>query len=78
VLTMGSQQLQGVPQHLHDLDRLLRRSWEMFDFPRADRGLTQQELAATADISREYLGRLEAAKHDPTLTVLERRPRHSA
>lgn len=39
---------------------------------REARGLTQQELAGKAGISREYLARLEAGSHDPTLSVLER------
>lgn len=39
---------------------------------REERGMTQQQLAEKAGISREYLTRLEGARHDPTLTVLER------
>jgi transcriptional regulator with XRE-family HTH domain len=35
-------------------------------------GLSQEELAAAAGISRTYLARLETAKHDPTLSVIER------
>ena len=30
------------------------------------------QLAAAAGISRTYLARLEAAKHDPTLRMIER------
>jgi len=39
---------------------------------RMERGLSQQALAAKAQISRGYLTRLEAAEQDPTLGVLER------
>jgi transcriptional regulator with XRE-family HTH domain len=39
---------------------------------RIERDLTQDVLAKTAGISREYLGRLEAARRNPTLRVLER------
>jgi transcriptional regulator with XRE-family HTH domain len=39
---------------------------------REERGMTQQALADKAGISREYLARLEGARHDPTLTMLER------
>jgi DNA-binding XRE family transcriptional regulator len=35
-------------------------------------GLSQEELAAAAGISRTYLSRLETAMHDPTLGVVER------
>ncbi|MGH2625503.1 MAG: helix-turn-helix domain-containing protein [Anaerolineales bacterium] len=37
---------------------------------RRDRGLTQQQLAAKAGLSREYLARLERARQDPTLSTL--------
>ena len=33
--------------------------------------MSQQALAAKAEISRGYLARLEAAEQDPTLGVLE-------
>jgi transcriptional regulator with XRE-family HTH domain len=39
---------------------------------REARGMTQQELADKAGISREHLARLEGARHDPTLGLLER------
>jgi len=39
---------------------------------RIDLGMTQEQLASKAEVSREYIVRLEAAKHDPTLSVLER------
>jgi transcriptional regulator with XRE-family HTH domain len=39
---------------------------------RERRGLSQEQLAEAAGISRTYLARLETAKHDPTLSVIER------
>jgi transcriptional regulator with XRE-family HTH domain len=39
---------------------------------RERRELTQEQLAARAGISRGYLARLETARHDPTLTTLEK------
>ncbi len=39
---------------------------------RRDRGLSQEELAAKAGISRTYLARLETARQDPTLATLEK------
>jgi transcriptional regulator with XRE-family HTH domain len=39
---------------------------------RVERDLTQAGLATTAGISREYLTRLEAARQNPTLGVLDR------
>jgi transcriptional regulator with XRE-family HTH domain len=39
---------------------------------REKRGMTQEALAKKAGISRTYLARLETARHDPTLTVLEK------
>jgi transcriptional regulator with XRE-family HTH domain len=39
---------------------------------RKRRGLTQEQLAAKAGVSRGYLARLETARHDPTLTMLEK------
>jgi len=39
---------------------------------RQARGLTQEQLAAKAGLSREYLARLETAPQDPTLTTLEK------
>jgi len=38
---------------------------------REKRGLTQAELAAKANLSREYVLRLEAGRHDPALSTLE-------
>jgi transcriptional regulator with XRE-family HTH domain len=39
---------------------------------RRERDLTQAGLAKTAGTSREYVTRLEAARQNPTLGVLER------
>jgi len=39
---------------------------------RERRGLTQEQLAAKADISRGYLARLETARQDPKLSTLEK------
>jgi predicted transcriptional regulator len=39
---------------------------------RAQRGMTQEQLAAKAGISRPYLARLETARQDPTLSTLEK------
>ena len=39
---------------------------------RAKRGLTQKQLAERAGISHGYLARLETARQDPSLTVLEK------
>lgn len=39
---------------------------------RGRHGLTQTELARRAGISRGYLSRLEIARQDPTLSVLEK------
>ena len=39
---------------------------------REQRGLTQEQLAEKAGISRPYLARLETARQDPTLSTLEK------
>lgn len=39
---------------------------------REKQGMTQEELAERAGISRGYLARLETARQDPTLGVLEK------
>ncbi len=39
---------------------------------RQARGLSQEELAAEADISREYLGALERAGYSASIDVIER------
>jgi transcriptional regulator with XRE-family HTH domain len=37
---------------------------------REKRGLSQEELAGRAGLSRGYLARLETGRHEPTLTTL--------
>ncbi len=39
---------------------------------RAERGHTQEALAAAAGISREYLARLETARFEPSWEVVQR------
>jgi transcriptional regulator with XRE-family HTH domain len=39
---------------------------------REQRGLSQEELAAAAGLSRTYLARLETARQDPTLSTIEK------
>jgi transcriptional regulator with XRE-family HTH domain len=39
---------------------------------REQKGLTQEQLAAKAGISRGYLARLETARQDPRLSILEK------
>jgi len=39
---------------------------------REQRGMTQEQLAEKAGISRTYLARLETARNDPTLSMLEK------
>lgn len=39
---------------------------------RERRGLTQEQLAVKAGISRGYLARLETARQDPRLSVVEK------
>jgi len=39
---------------------------------RERRGMTQEQLAERAGISRTYLARLETARQDPTLGTLEK------
>jgi transcriptional regulator with XRE-family HTH domain len=39
---------------------------------RQAQGLSQEALAKRAGISRGYLARLETARQDPTLTVIEK------
>ncbi len=36
------------------------------------RGLTQEQLAEKAGVSRTYLARLETGRQDPTLSTLEK------
>jgi transcriptional regulator with XRE-family HTH domain len=37
---------------------------------RRKRGLSQAELADKADLSREYVNKLEAGRHDPPLSTI--------
>ena len=39
---------------------------------RAQRGLTQKQLAAKAGISRVFLARIETRRQDPTVGTLEK------
>lgn len=39
---------------------------------RLERGLTQEDLAARADLDRPYVTLIEAARKQPTLSVLHR------
>jgi transcriptional regulator with XRE-family HTH domain len=39
---------------------------------RAQRGMTQAQLAEAAGLSRQYVARLERAMQDPRLSVLEK------
>jgi putative transcriptional regulator len=50
------------PTHRHMIKRLKEL--------RADRGMSQADLAEKSGLSREYIARLETGKQDPTLTTL--------
>ncbi len=39
---------------------------------RAARGMSQDALAKKADITREYVNKLEAGRYDPTVSVVQR------
>jgi transcriptional regulator with XRE-family HTH domain len=39
---------------------------------RTARGLSQEALALTANVDRSYVGRLERAEENPTITILDR------
>jgi transcriptional regulator with XRE-family HTH domain len=39
---------------------------------RAQRGLSQRDLADVSGVSREYIARIELGQHDPTLSTLEK------
>jgi transcriptional regulator with XRE-family HTH domain len=39
---------------------------------RGERNLTQEQLAARAGLTREYIARLEAGKYDPSLSTIEK------
>jgi transcriptional regulator with XRE-family HTH domain len=51
---------------------LVDRIGKRIKLERERRGLSQQELAGKAAISRGYLARLETGRHDPTVGVVER------
>jgi transcriptional regulator with XRE-family HTH domain len=50
------------------IKRMAQRIQEL----RQRRGLTQEQLADKAGISRGYLARLETSRHDPSLSTLEK------
>lgn len=50
------------------IKRMAKRVKEL----RAERGWSQVELAARAGINRVYLARIETAKQEPTLGVIEK------
>jgi transcriptional regulator with XRE-family HTH domain len=39
---------------------------------RLERGMTQEQLAGKAGVTREYIARLEAGLYDPSLSTIER------
>lgn len=39
---------------------------------REEKGLTQEELAKRAEVSRAYLSRLEMGRHDPPLSTVQK------
>jgi transcriptional regulator with XRE-family HTH domain len=39
---------------------------------REEKGLSQDALAKKAKVTREHVNRLEAGRHGPTMTVLQR------
>jgi transcriptional regulator with XRE-family HTH domain len=54
------------------MDSSLRRFAMQIKTLRTRHKLTQQAVADKAGITREYLARLEAGEHDPTLSVVRR------
>jgi len=52
--------------------RAIQRFGKQLQRLRARRGLTQEQLAVTAGLSRTYLTRLELGQHDPSLGTLVR------
>ena len=50
----------------------VKRMAERIQELRGRRGLTQEQLAAKAGLSRGYLARLETMRHVPTLLTLEK------
>jgi transcriptional regulator with XRE-family HTH domain len=66
------------PNDLHSCSRTgtnmapVERMAEKLKALRERRGLSQEELAKRAGISRTYLARLETARQDPRLSTLEK------
>jgi transcriptional regulator with XRE-family HTH domain len=50
------------------LRRVVARNLRQF---RRERGLSQEELAARADLNRNYVGMVEREQNSPTVDVLE-------
>jgi len=54
------------------MTELLELLGERIKYLRNERGLTQQQLAAAADISRDYVSLIENGRYKMTVTVLVR------
>lgn len=52
------------------MERTQRRLLMRIKALRAERALSQEDLADKAGISRQYLSRLETGRHDPSLSML--------
>ena len=52
--------------------RAIQRFGKQLQRLRTHRGLTQEQLAVTAGLSRAFLTRLELGQHDPSLSTLVR------
>jgi transcriptional regulator with XRE-family HTH domain len=52
--------------------RAIQRFGKQLQRLRTHRGLTQEQLAVTAGLSRTFLTRLELGQHDPSLSTLVR------
>ena len=52
--------------------RAIQRFGKQLQRLRTRRGLTQDQLAVTANLSRTFLTRLELGQHDPSLSTLVR------
>ena len=52
--------------------RAIQRFGKQLQRLRTRRGLTQEQLAVTASLSRTFLTKLELGQHDPTLSTLVR------
>ncbi len=52
--------------------RAIQRFGKQLQRLRTSRGLTQEQLAVTAGLSRAFLTRLELGQHDPSLSTLVR------